>query len=205
MALRWRSGRGLAAAAALLALAACDGDGGTGSLGGGSTGPDSFADMKERLDKLPDTPFAPPGNAIPNTGTAVFNGYMNVNITGAADPFQLTGITRITADFANSTLSGDATAFEAQRGTLVSTYGGTITFENGRIGRVGLTGDPNDVRLGYTGSLSAPASVVVLNGEAAGKLKGAPIQGLVAESAPGEVVRLNGTDAAARITIVAER
>jgi hypothetical protein len=49
---------------------------------------------------------------------------------------------------------------------------------------------PNDVRLGYEGSLNGAGNLVTLDGEAFGKLKGAPIQGLVASSAPGETVTI---------------
>jgi hypothetical protein len=198
--------RGIAGALALLALAACD-DGDAPGLGDGTvTNGTSFTDMQSRLEALPESPFAPGTNVIPVTGTAVYEGFMNVDVRGAPDPFQLTGTTRITADFAASTLSGEATDFELRRGTLLSSASGTVTFQNGRIGQVGtpLTGDPNDVRLGYVGTVTAPGNVVVLNGEAAGKFRGAPIEGLLAESVDGHTVRLNGTDVAADVTIAAE-
>lgn len=198
--------RGLAGAIALLALAACD-DGDAPGLGGGTvTTGASFAEMQSRLEALPESPFAPGSNVIPVTGTAIYEGFMNVDVRGASEPFQLTGSTRITADFGASTLTGEASDFELRRGSLVSSASGTVNFQNGVIGQVGtpLTGDPNDVRLGYVGSVTAPGTVVVLNGEAVGKLRGDPIQGLLAESADGHTVRLNGTDVAADVTIVAE-
>jgi hypothetical protein len=127
-------------------------------------------------------------------------------VRGAPEPFQLTGTTRITADFGASTLTGEASDFELRRGNLVSSASGTVNFQNGTIGQVGspLTGDPNDVRLGYVGTLNSTATVVVLNGEAVGKFRGAPIQGLLAESADGHTVLLNGTAVTADVTIVAE-
>jgi hypothetical protein len=198
--------RGVAGALALLALAACD-DGDAPGLGDGTvTNGTAFAEMQSRLEALPESPFDAGSNVIPVTGTAVYEGFMNVNVTGASDPFELTGTTRITADFAASTLTGEATDFELRRGTLLSSASGTVTFQDGRIGQTGtpLTGDPNDVRLGYVGTVTAPGNVVVLNGEATGAFRGAPIQGLLAESADGETVRLNGTDVAADVTIAAE-
>jgi hypothetical protein len=198
--------RGFAGLVALLALAACD-DGDAPGLGGGTvTTGANFAEMQSRLEALPDSPFAPGSNVIPVTGTAVYDGFMNVNVRGAPEPFQLTGTTRITADFGASTLTGEATDFELRRGNLVSSASGTVNFQNGTIGQVGtpLSGDPNDVRLGYVGTLNSSATVVVLDGEAVGKFRGAPIQGLLAESADGHTVLLNGTDVTADVTIVAE-
>jgi hypothetical protein len=197
---------GFAGGVALLALAACD-DGDPPGLGGGTvTTGANFAEMQSRLEALPESPFASGSNVIPARGTAVYDGFMNVDVRGASDPFQLTGTTRITADFAASTLTGQASDFELRRGSLVASASGTVNFQNGTIGQVGtpLTGDPNDVRLGYVGTVTTPGTVVALNGEAAGKFRGAPIQGLLAESVDGHTVRLNGTDVAADVTIVAE-
>lgn len=201
-----RALRGIAGVLVLLAAAACD-DGDAPGLGDGTvTNDTNFAEMRSRLEALPESPFAPGSNVIPARGTAVYEGFMNVDVSGAAEPFQLTGSARITADFGASTLTGEAADFELRRGTLLSSASGTVNFVNGTIGQVGtpLTGDPNDVRLGYVGTVTTPGTVVVLNGEAAGKLRGAPIQGLLAESADGHTVRLNGTDVAAGVTIVAE-
>jgi hypothetical protein len=198
--------RGLAGALALLALAACD-DGDAPGLGGGTvTTGASFAEMQSRLEALPESPFAPGSNVIPVTGTAVYEGFMNVDVSGAQDPFQLTGTTRITADFGSRTVSGEATDFELRRGNLLSTANGTVAFVNGEIGPVVATAtqSPNDVSLGYVGTVSSSGAVVVMNGEAAGKFRGAPISGLLAESADGATVALNGTDVAARVTIAAE-
>jgi hypothetical protein len=197
--------RGIAGAFALLALAAC-GDGDGPGTGGGLVTGGSDSDILSRLEALPESPFGPGDNVIPATGTAVYQGVMNVDVSGAPDPFQLSGTTRITADFAASTLTGEAANFELRRGTRVSSASGTVNFQNGRIGQVGtpLTGDPNDVRLGYVGTVTTPGTVVVMNGEAVGKFRGAPIQGLLAESVDGHTVRLNGTDVAADVTIAAE-
>ena len=190
-------------------LAACgggDGDSEPPQLGDADIRAD-FTAMQERLDGLFNTAFLPPDNAIPTSGTAEFEGFVKVDITGATVPVDLTGVASITADFAASTLTGSATGFQGLEGGAVSDYSGTIEFVDGRIGRsaVPLAGEqPNDVRLGYRGTLDGNGRAVALDGEALGKLKGSPIQGLVASSAPGETVRLDGVDTEANVTIIAE-
>lgn len=198
--------RGLGAVLVLVAVAGCD-DGDAPELGGGTiTNGTSFADMQSRLEALPESPFAPGSNVIPVRGTAVYEGFMNVDVSDATDPFQMTGAARITADFGTRTLSGQATDFELRRGNLLSSATGTITFFDGEIGPVVATAteSPNDVSLGYVGTVSSAGDVVFMNGQATGKFRGAPISGLLAESADGETVELNGTDVAARVTIAAE-
>lgn len=206
MAMRKRAVMGLGAALALVGLTACDGGDAPDLSWGNVNSGTGFADMQSRLEALPESPFAPGSNVIPVTGTAVYEGFMDVNVTGASSPFQLTGTARLTADFGTRTLSGEATDFELRRGNLLSSTSGTITFVDGEIGPVIATAtqSPNDVKLGYTGTVSGGGDVVVVNGEATGKFRGAPIQGLLAESADGATVELNGTNVAAKVTIAAE-
>jgi hypothetical protein len=203
------SGRSVVAAALLAALAAC-GDGDSDSdppvLGGGGDIREDFTAMQDRLDQLFNTSFTPPDNAIPTSGTAEFRGFMKVDVAGT-DPIDLTGTARITADFGAGTLVGSAQDFEGLEGNRVSDYAGTVTFVDGRVGRspVPQAGEqPNDVRLGYQGSLNGAGNLVTLDGAAFGKLKGSPIQGLVAASAPGETVTVGATQVGATVTIVAE-
>jgi hypothetical protein len=202
------SGRSVVAAALLAALAACgdgDSDNDPPPLGGGDVRED-FTAMQGRLDQLFNTSFTPPDNAIPASGTAEFRGFMKVDVAGT-DPIDLTGTARITADFGAGTLVGSAQDFEGLQANRVSDYAGTITFVDGRVGRspVPQAGEqPNDVRLGYEGSLTGAGNLVTLDGAAFGKLKGAPIQGLVAASPPGETVTVGATQVGATVTIVAE-
>jgi hypothetical protein len=197
------------AATLMTGLAACGGgnaDSEPPQFGDGDIRED-FTAMQERLDGLFNTAFLPPDNAIPTSGTAEFRGFMKVDIAGATVPIDLTGTAVLTADFGASTLTGSATDFEGLEGAVVSAYSGTVDFVDGRIGRsaVPLAGEqPNDVRLGYQGSLDGAGKLVTLDGEALGKLKGSPIQGLVASSAPGETVNVDGVDTEANVTIIAE-
>ena len=201
--------RSVLAVTLVTGVAACgggDGDVTPPPIGDGDIRED-FTAMQERLDTLFNTAFLPPDNAIPTSGTAEFRGFMKVDVTGASVPIDLTGTARITADFGASTLTGSATDFEGLEGNVVSAYSGTIDFVDGRIGRsaVPLAGEqPNDVRLGYQGSLDGDDKLVTLDGEAFGKLKGSPIQGLVAASAPGETVTIGGVETEANVTIIAE-
>ena len=201
--------RSVLAVTLVTGVAACgggDGDVTPPPIGDGDIRED-FTAMQERLDTLFNTAFLPPDNAIPTSGTAEFSGFMKVDVTGASVPIDLTGTARITADFGASTLTGSATDFEGLEGNVVSAYSGTIDFVDGRIGRsaVPLAGEqPNDVRLGYQGSLDGDDKLVTLDGEAFGKLKGSPIQGLVAASAPGETVTIGGVETEANVTIIAE-
>ena len=201
--------RSVLAVTLVTGVAACgggDGDVTPPPIGDGDIRED-FTAMQERLDTLFNTAFLPPDNAIPSSGTAEFRGFMKVDVTGASVPIDLTGTARITADFGASTLTGSATDFEGLEGNVVSAYSGTIDFVDGRIGRsaVPLAGEqPNDVRLGYQGSLDGDDKLVTLDGEAFGKLKGSPIQGLVAASAPGETVTIGGVETEANVTIIAE-
>jgi hypothetical protein len=210
MGLRMPSGRSVLVVALLAALAACDGGGGDGEpppLGGTGTVRDDFSAMQSRLDGLFNTSFTPPDNAIPASGTAEFRGFMKVDVSGSTVPIDLSGNARITADFGAGTLVGTAQDFEGLQGNTVSAYAGTVSFVDGRIGRsaVPLAGEqPNDVRLGYKGSLNGAGNLVTLDGETFGKLKGSPIQGLVASSAPGETVTIGAQQVGATVTIVAE-
>jgi hypothetical protein len=52
---------------------------------------------------------------------------------------------------------------------------------------------PNDVRFGYVGALSGQGNLVELDGNMSGKLKGTPIRGILADTAPGETEILNGS------------
>lgn len=199
------SGRSVVAAALLAALAACgdgDSDSDPPSLGGGEGIADDFASMQGRLDAL-----LPTDGDLPASGTAEFRGFMNVSIGDASVPLVLTGDAEIVADFASGSLNGSAQNFEGLNGNIVSSYAGSVTFVDGRIGQspVPQAGEEaNDVRLGYRGSLNGGGNLVTLDGEAVGKLRGTPIAGLAAESLPGETVTVGATQRAATVTIVAE-
>ena len=153
------------------------------------------------------TAFLAPDNAIPTTGGATFTGFVNVNVSQAASPINLTGPATVAIDFDTRNLTGSATGFSGVEGTAVSAYSGTIDFRDGRIGRDESTPTAqqlNDIRLDYVGALDGDGNAVALDGSASGKLKGSPIRGLVANSASGETVTLNGAGTPASFTLVAE-
>lgn len=202
-----------------LSLAACGG-GSDGdemqpgpNTGGGTVVPDltaEFGAMQTRLSpgNVFNTAFTPPDNAIPSTGTATFAGFANVSVTQAGAPLVLIGPANVEIDFGTRNLTGSATGFSGVEGSSIAAYSGTVTFLNGRIGQdlaPPTTQQPNDVRLGYSGALTGDGNTVGLAGQAEGKLKGSPIKGLVATSAGGETVTLNGARAPATFTLVAER
>ena len=217
-------GRGISRRAAIcllgLSVTACgggsDGDDdlpGPNTGGGTAVVPDltsQFEAMQTRLSpgNVFNTAFLPPDNAIPASGSATFTGFANVNVTQAGAPLVLTGPATVQIDFGTRDLTGSATGFSGIEGSAIAAYSGTVTFENGRIGRdqpVPTAQQPNDVRLGYTGVLTGDGNTVALAGTAEGKLKGSPIRGRVANSGAGETVTLNGALAPAAFTLVAER
>jgi hypothetical protein len=204
-----------------VSLSGCGGGGGSDdedpplpNIGGGTTVvPDltaQFEAMEARLSppNVFNTAFLPPDNAIPTSGTATFTGFANVAVTLAGAPLVLTGPATVSIDFGTRNLTGSATGFSGVEGTSVAAYSGTVDFLNGRIGvdqSAPTTQRPNDIRLGYGGVLSGDGNTVGLAGQAEGKLKGSPIRGLVANSAPGETAAVNGALAPAAFTLVAER
>jgi hypothetical protein len=142
------------------------------------------------------TAFLPPDNAIPTSGSATFTGFANVNVTQAGAPLVLTGPASVQIDFGTRDLTGSATGFTGVEGSAIAAYSGTVSFENGRIGRdqpVPTAQQPNDVRLGYTGVLTGEASIlnaVAIHNrahEAVGALvaAAAELAAVAARSAPG--------------------
>jgi hypothetical protein len=212
--------RGAAIGLLGLAVSACGGGSdGEDTLPGPNTGggttvvPDltsQFEAMQTRLSppNVFNTAFLAPDNAIPTSGTATFSGFANVNIAQTGAPLVLTGPATVQIDFGTQNLTGSATGFSGVEGSTIAAYAGTVTFLNGRIGRdqsPPTPQQPNDIRLDYSGVLTGDGNIVGLAGNASGKLKGSPIRGLVAESAAGETVTLNGALAPAEFTLVAER
>lgn len=200
-----------------LSLSACGG-GGSGdddppdtNTGGGVT--ISLAQeaetMLDRLDALApfNTGFTGQPGEMPTSGSAEFAGFAGFDL-GGVDLISLTGRATLTADFANRTITGSATDFEAEGNGAVTPYAGTINFVNGSIGRLAsVPGSvPNDIRFRYEGRLDAPGSEIVAGADATGKFRGTPIRGLVAasETPATATVLVNGVATPAPFALVAE-
>lgn len=197
-----------ACALSILALAAC-GNGGSDAAAPVGTLAEQAETMLARLDRnaLFNTGFTGQPGEMPVTGTAAFEGFAGLAI-GAAGPGDLTGRARLSVDFAAKTLTGSASAFEAENGGTPIPYSGTVTFADGAIGQSpSVPGSvPNDIRFRYEGTLTAPGTEVVVGSDATGKFRGTPIKGMRAASAStaAAVARVNGVEVPAPFALVAE-
>lgn len=190
--------------AALATLAGCGGDG-TGT----ALNEDRVADfgaMSSSLGALFNTGYTGQPGEVPAAGTADFRGYAGFILDTGSVPLTLIGDTAMEVDFGARTLSGEMTRFFGNSGGQFGDYAGRVAIVDGEIGFDFPRGAtlPNDVRFGYVGALSGQGNLVELNGLVSGKLKGTPIQGLLASSTPGETEIVNGSVVGATVAVAAE-
>lgn len=204
-----------------LALAGCGG----GSGSDGSADPvyaeriDAAVLLADEVGSLFNTGFTGQPGEIPATGSATFSGYAVAMFDDAAtselaetlDPdagfrLLLVGTATLSADFAQRTITGEATDFfgEENGDGRYGDYAGTVAFRDGEIGVTDPKGTsaPNDIRFRYEGSLTGQGNDVALSGDAEGKFKGTPIRGLVAAGQDDNV--LNGSPTPSFFGVVAE-
>jgi hypothetical protein len=177
----------------------------------------SVVQMADRLGALSNTAFAGTPSEFPVSGSATFSGYaiaafddaVTVDLIEDLDPnaeprLLLLGNATLSADFGARTISGEATEFFGREAGSFAQYDGTVVFRDGEIGVDGaLPGSrPNDIRFGYSGTLTGAGNEVVLDGDALGKFKGTPIRGLIALDV--DTNELNGAPTPSVFGVIAE-
>lgn len=191
------------AIASVCGIAAC-GDGGSDILNADRVA--DFAAMSDRLGDLFNTGYTGQPGEVPSSGTAAFEGYAGFVLDTGTAPLTLIGDVTIEVDFAARDLTGEMTDFFGDGGGRLGDYTGKVAIVDGEIGFDVPRGTtvPNDVRFGYAGALTGQGNLVELDGNVTGKLKGTPIQGLLASSAPGETEVVNGSVVGATVAVAAE-
>lgn len=195
------------------AVAGCGGGGGNGSVGNepppdGATAAELFdfyqaayTARTDRLDELNNTAWvAPVVEGMPTTGTAAFEGYIDVVLDTPTAQTELLGDTRLSADFDAGTIAGQATNFAGRDANGdYDLYTGTMTLADGKIGAV----RPNDFDIGYKGTLTGNGDKVVVLGSMDGKFKGDPVRGILAEDTD-PTASVDGTAVTGSITMAVE-
>jgi len=194
---------GLATLIAFSALSAC-GDGSTAAHEQDRVA--DFAAMSDRLGDLFNTGYTGQPGEVPNSGSAAFRGFAGLVLDTGPVPLTLIGDSAMEVDFGTRTLIGEMTDFVGNDGGALGDYAGRVAIVDGEIGFDTPRGTtvPNDVRFGYAGALIGQGNLVELDGDVTGKLKGTPIRGLLASSAPGETETLNGATVGATVAVAAE-
>ncbi len=160
---------------------------------------EDFAAMSSRLGSLHNTGYAGQPGQVPASGRATFTGHAGFVFATAPVPLALLGDARISIDFGSGELSGTANNFFGDGGGMVGDYAGSVAFVNGRVG----SPVPNDIGFDYVGALTGQGNSILLDGRATGKLKGTPIQGLLASSRR-ETELVNGAATNSQFAIAAE-
>jgi hypothetical protein len=183
----------LGAAALLIVLGACGDTDGSGLSNEDRVA--DFAAMSDRLGSLFNTAYTGEPGEVPSSGTANFQGFAGFVLDTGAVPLTLIGDTAMSVDFGSRKLTGEMTNFFGDSGGALADYTGKVAIVGGEIGFDVPRGTtvPNDVRFGYAGALSGQGNLVELDGAMSGKLKGTPIRGILANTAPGETEILNGS------------
>ncbi len=181
-----------------LVLSGCGGGGaGSGGGGGGLLTEEerilAFGDMSGQLNGLFNTGYTGQPGEVPSSGDATFTGYAAIVLDTTPEELGLLGDATVQIDFGTQVLTGQVVDIFGTSGSGFADYAGTIGLQNGEVGYDTPRGDtvPNDIRFRYVGSLSGDGNTILLDGDAAGKLKGTPIQGLVAQNLPGDTSLVN--------------
>lgn len=165
-------------------LAACGGGGGGG--GGSGIDPrlarlDVYEAQKIRVLGDPGAGamgMAPtPDAAMPETGSAVFDGSASIRVEAGDNPLVLFGDASVTVGFGDATVTGSMdNFFGTTSGGDVADYAGTITIDGGTLGGTGA----NAVTLDYAGALSSPGDDLALEGTMTGEFLGDPVGAMTA-------------------------
>jgi hypothetical protein len=151
--------------------------------------------LRDATEDLVVTPLAD----LPTTGTATYEGtaLIALDAIGGGSASELIGTAAITADFAASTLSGEAGGFYGTvDGGEVAAFEGQIFVSQGTINRTG-TGD--QIGADVNGTLQGGGDTLVVDGTVAGNFLGDPLllneapEALAIGTEAGTEFRLNGT------------
>lgn len=134
--------------------------------------------------------------SVPNTGTATYSGFLNVNAGATAN---LSAGLEMGVNFATEEIIADQTTdfYANSNGTLVG-YDGALAFSNGKINARGVE---NSARLDIAGTLTGDGNTVVVDGEIFGRLVGTPIVGISANTTVAEAAALSNPDRAMNISL----
>ncbi len=148
---------------------------------------------------------------MPTKGSATYTGFallgVNRDGTDATGPrLGLEGTASLTADFAQSTITGQVTNLVGgSTGPFDSTtnkypltgpaqyYAGTIDITNGCIGKTTCANvtRPNQMAADFSGTLTGEGNTITTNGVLQGDFKGNPIKGIAAQAISGTLT-VNG-------------
>lgn len=119
-----------------------------------------------RIDDLAPTSTA----NMPTSGSSTFNGGALVIASRGNVEYNLIGDSSLTVNFANDSMSGQASNFRGftGSGTLIAAPG-QLTYSGGQIG---IGGDANAFSLSYNGALNAGGDRLAMRGNATGFFSG---------------------------------
>lgn len=188
------------AAAALAALAGCDGAFEFEEVAGFDELSDSFEVMEARVEALPITT----AGELPVAGQATYRGFAGLEME-TPEPTQLFGTAAITTDFGDRTLSGELGGFTGRvNGGGIERLDGTLEIANGSIAVL----TPSDLTAELSGTLTGDGGAIGVDGSILGSFRTDGGQGagaLAAVAAPGTDMTLDGAEFDGTLGIVAER
>ena len=185
---------------ALVLLSACGG-------GGGGEDPvspgddrlarlDDYAALNLRVLADPDGMTPTPVAAVPDTGTAVFDGFATIRVEHPGQHLVLYGDATVSIGFSDNSVDGTMDRFFGTDATgSVVDYSGAIAVDGGAINE-GLS-------LGYAGVLANGADELVFDGTMMGEFLGNPLAAISAADLESAVV-YNGEVIDATVIIVGE-
>ncbi|NDV01122.1 transferrin-binding protein-like solute binding protein [Pseudoroseicyclus tamaricis] len=153
-------------AAALFMLAGC-----SGQISVATQYAEDLEDAEAMRDLVENTGETPP-SAMPTSGSATYTGWTALNIDTAPEESYLLGETALTANFADSTISGSASNFlgrDSEGG--YDDYDGQILYTEGSILGSGVVFDAD-------GTLTGNDDTLVIDGTVTGVFQGNPVIGI---------------------------
>jgi hypothetical protein len=138
----------------------------------------------------------PPLATMPTSGTATFAGYAGLTYTNtAAQRAELVGTANLSADFANSSITGSLTNFIG--GTVTDPKTNSITNPLPYVGSLklanGTIGPGNAATANVSGKLTTVGLTVNVNSTVKGGFVGNPLQGVELDTAQAAAASLAGT------------